>query len=682
MNESLIGISSKRTLTRRRPTDPFFIASLANDKKCLLPFDFKMLEKHMAVLGCTGSGKSYFIESLLRQMIDQHCGFLFIDPHGLSAHRTLAYCQKMFELGTYSRHRYQSLHYLECGPERVFSLDPFRRPEFSKEKEVDQVSYEAWLTRAVDDFALAVQRMHHDVDFKGMPQLERFLKNALTVVATTIDEETKQHLPLSDVFSLFFPDHPRHTIVYSMVASKLPPNIRADLDSLKRLSDNRQEELTRSTVNRLRSLLSPLVSQVFYENAQQFDFAKAIKGQHQVILNVEPTNCFSESQATAVANICINSLRSTIRSLEIDENRRFYLIIDEVAKFVGKDVISMLKEDRKRGLSVILLGQDYDSFRIEGECDLVKDIHNNTGAFISFQQKDPQDCRDMADFFAMPMYNLSERLQPMVVPVEPKLGRLLDESYGIGNAESKSKSFSKSQQRHNSVANSESSSQSESQSQSRSQSTGSSSNRYSGFSRSDSIIPISAGNGESFSLHTIPNSSVGTNVGHGTGSMESSNFGNSTGSSSSSSKSSTTSEGFSEGSTVGDSVGSTTSSSHSKTFKQVLIPQHEIAFVPTGTPVKALDYQLMEWAQKLTCLNQGECFIRTKVGSSDETSLQLKVLAVQDPYDSWQEYANAIATMKTLLVKPYHRTPVPMLMPADRTSSTERIDGVKDSDFN
>ncbi|MEM9941573.1 MAG: DUF87 domain-containing protein [Planctomycetota bacterium] len=107
-------------MSSRSRSDDFYISKVQGEDDCLFPLKHDMLGKHMAVMGVTGSGKSYFIESLLRQMIDQRCGFLFVDPHGLSAHKTLAYCHRMFENKTYKWSRCDTLHYLECGPERVF----------------------------------------------------------------------------------------------------------------------------------------------------------------------------------------------------------------------------------------------------------------------------------------------------------------------------------------------------------------------------------------------------------------------------------------------------------------------------------------------------------------------------------------------------------------------------------
>lgn len=40
------------------------------------------LARHQVVMGTTGAGKSKYLELFSRHLIDHHCGFTFIDPHG------------------------------------------------------------------------------------------------------------------------------------------------------------------------------------------------------------------------------------------------------------------------------------------------------------------------------------------------------------------------------------------------------------------------------------------------------------------------------------------------------------------------------------------------------------------------------------------------------------------------
>ncbi|MEM9941574.1 MAG: type IV secretion system DNA-binding domain-containing protein [Planctomycetota bacterium] len=555
-----------------------------------------------------------------------------------------------------------------------FSIDPFKRPNFSFAGDTKTVAYEAWLVKAVDDFALAAQRMQGDGDFKGMPQLERYLKNVLRAVGTTIDKSTNQHLPLSDVFSLLHSDHPRYKIVLRQVYDKLDPQVRADFDMLEELSTNRQEELTRSTLNRLRSLLSPLISQVFHQTSEQFDFRAAIENHHQVILNVEPTNCFSSEQAIAVVNICINQLRAAIRDLGVSNDRRFYLIIDEVSKFVGKDLASLLKEERKRGLSAILIGQDYGSFEIDKDSNLIRDIHGNTGTFISFQQGDPDDCELMGKYFSFPQLQLEERMQPMVVPEEPKFVQLLDYSYGISCSEGGSDGTVDSDAASEGIVNSESTSLASTSSGSNSWSSSIGSNSFGSECRSVNMTPIYS-DGQLISMSAIPSSPAIT-VGSGLSNnrMEGGSAGYTD------TRASSTSKGLSKAIMKARSISPNANwqkgNSKSRTIKTVTIPQHEIVDVPTGQPVLSIELQRTRYAKRLTTFGVGQCFVRTRLDGC-ETTLPLQVLPVEEPYLARDEYARAIFEMKSFLVKPYNHIPSSMSF-ADQKSqrSSEESEGL------
>ena len=111
--------------------------------------------------------------------------------------------------------------------------------------------------------------MQGDDSFEGMARLERNLKNILIAVGTSIYPDGK-HLPLSEVFSLLYFNHPNHDAIYELVAPNLPEEVRLDFEREKTLPARQQEENLQSTINRLRSLLSPLIQEVFSDSQDNF----------------------------------------------------------------------------------------------------------------------------------------------------------------------------------------------------------------------------------------------------------------------------------------------------------------------------------------------------------------------------------------------------------------------------
>src|SRR5262250_2500914 len=62
----------------------------ANEKP--LRLDSEARRTHMHVIGSSGSGKSKFLESLMRGDLKNRQGFCLIDPHGQLYEDVLAYC--------------------------------------------------------------------------------------------------------------------------------------------------------------------------------------------------------------------------------------------------------------------------------------------------------------------------------------------------------------------------------------------------------------------------------------------------------------------------------------------------------------------------------------------------------------------------------------------------------------
>src|SRR6266404_471827 len=78
---------------------------------------------HMAVLGGSGSGKSTFIELLLRQQMLAGLGFCYIDPHSDTANNLVAFAAAQKALGNDSLWR--KVHIVEIGPKNAVAYDPF-----------------------------------------------------------------------------------------------------------------------------------------------------------------------------------------------------------------------------------------------------------------------------------------------------------------------------------------------------------------------------------------------------------------------------------------------------------------------------------------------------------------------------------------------------------------------------
>ena len=65
---------------RAKPGDPILLGTRDSSNPLRLPADER--SRHMYVLGASGMGKSYFLQSLIEQDIEAGRGLCVVDPHG------------------------------------------------------------------------------------------------------------------------------------------------------------------------------------------------------------------------------------------------------------------------------------------------------------------------------------------------------------------------------------------------------------------------------------------------------------------------------------------------------------------------------------------------------------------------------------------------------------------------
>lgn len=359
---------------------------------------------HSCVLGQTGSGKSKFLELLMRYLtVHGTGGFCLIDPHGDLSEDLLAFLRyRMVMKG--DRELIKRFHYLEPSFEQVFHYDPFRFPDFSATPEhLQPAKIASWIETQAFALGEIVQRKQGKTDFEAMNRLQRVITAVLVAVGTPVVKRDgrRQHLPLSDVLVLLDPGHPRHGEVYDAVRPVLwetNEQVSRDLDRLRGLYEHNPRQYateTESTVNRLRSFLSPLVRSIFARQTDTIDFRSIIQNGDILLVNLRKTNTFSADQRSAIGGMFIHELLTTAENEEREHRKPFHLIIDEAAEFIGGDIQQALGIMRKFKLSLCLAAQDLSSFK-KGELDLRPKVLSQCGTKITFAQSWPEDLEALA----------------------------------------------------------------------------------------------------------------------------------------------------------------------------------------------------------------------------------------------------------------------------------------------
>ncbi len=211
----------------------------------------KHLGTHMAVLGSTGTGKSKFLELLMRMMIYADRGFCLIDPYGDLTEDLLVYAhRRRLDFGTDDF--FHKIHYLEPSYATVFGYDPFRyrRPSRSPPRIAIPLISPGCTRRLIRSARSSNASRGRPI--RGDAPPPRWLRNVLYAVGVAIDDSGR-HLPLSDALVLLNTGHERNAEVFRRIAPRLDPDIRADFDRYfgYRRDEDRMRE-AESTINRLR----------------------------------------------------------------------------------------------------------------------------------------------------------------------------------------------------------------------------------------------------------------------------------------------------------------------------------------------------------------------------------------------------------------------------------------------
>lgn len=386
----------KSFLQNTKASPQFNMGKIINGDRSEFLLQEDHLSVHSCVLGQSGSGKSKYLELLMRHLMASQKSFSLIDPHGDLSEDLLAFAMYRKVVKNDDR-LLNRIHYLEPSYEQVFNYDPFKfRPMEPIPDHLQESAYRAWLHTKVQAVGEILQRKQNQMGFEGMPRLERVLTDVLTGVGMAVRKngpEKGNHLPLADALVLLDVFHPRHMQVYNHVAPHLPSYIKSDFTRWHQMMKRNPDAIMRdveSTLNRLRSFLSPVVKGIFCDHMNSLDFFSIIQNGEILLVNLRRTNYFSADQRNAIGGLFIHELLSTAENTPRHMRKNHYLIVDEAAEFIGGDIGHALGVMRKFEMPIVLAAQDLSSFK-KGELDLRPKILSQCGTIVSFKQTWPED---------------------------------------------------------------------------------------------------------------------------------------------------------------------------------------------------------------------------------------------------------------------------------------------------
>jgi len=331
-------------------------------------------QRHLYVIGQTGTGKSVFMESLIRQDIENGKGVCVIDPHGEFAE---------FVLSIVPSERAEDVIYFNPGD--------INFPMGLNMLEIDPAHPEQ-KTMVIDELFGIFDKLY-DLKETGGPMFEKYFKNSALLL---LDDYANDIPTLADISRVLVDDAYR--------ADKLSRENNPLVSQFWKLEAEKAQG-EQSLANMAPYISSKITSFVFNEflrpiiNQQKssFNFREVMDNQKILVVNLSKGK-IGDLNASLLGMIIVGKLlmAALSRADIADESARkdLYLYIDEFQNFTTDSISTILSEARKYHLDLIIAHQFIKQLK-EGIRDAV---FGNVGSIVSFRIG-PDDAEFMKNKF-------------------------------------------------------------------------------------------------------------------------------------------------------------------------------------------------------------------------------------------------------------------------------------------
>jgi hypothetical protein len=346
-------------------------------------------QTHMHVIGASGTGKSKFLEWLIRQDIDEGHGLCVIDWHGSLYEDVLRYCAFQ-DVGTYGDPR-RLILLNPSQPDYVVGFNPFAAPG-------PDVSVQ--VSRRIN----ATIRPWGVTDTMLTPTFARVCR-----VLYTFMVETGETLPNAATM-LHFKNRRLRDYAASIVQDSSAKSEWEEILELKRFTDWREEVL--STKNRLIPFVtSKAVRRFMGLPAGNISLTDIMDRGDILLVNLAGSDFLDTDAARVFASLLLldffeTAMRRGARASRVGAKPSpFLLYLDEFQEYMTDDIAGMLDQVRKGGLHMVLAHQHLGHFTDKEK--LKKSVFTNARIKAVFGGLDYDDASIMAR--EMFLHDLNQR---------------------------------------------------------------------------------------------------------------------------------------------------------------------------------------------------------------------------------------------------------------------------------
>lgn len=313
-------------------------------------------ERHMYIVGRTGTGKTEFLKTMILQDIRAGKGVCVIDPHDLADEI----------LGYIPPERAEDVIFFEPSDEsRPMGLNLL-------ETHNDQERHMA--TNAV----IGMMYKLYDPHKTGIigPRFEHAIRNAMLTVMDAIPGGTF----IEVVQALQRPE-----FVQEMLPRVKDPLVsRYWTDQIAQTSEFHKSEVLDYIVSKFgRFVTNRTIRNIIGQSQSAFDFRKVMDEKKILIINLSKGK-LGEENSTFLGLILVPRLLAAAMSradIPVDERVPYYMYVDEFQNFATPDFATILSEARKYKLDLTVANQ----FTSQMEDEVKNAVFGNVGTLISFR---------------------------------------------------------------------------------------------------------------------------------------------------------------------------------------------------------------------------------------------------------------------------------------------------------
>ncbi len=313
-------------------------------------------ERHMYIIGRTGTGKTEFLKTMILQDIKNGKGICVIDPHDLAEDL----------LGYIPPERAEDVIYFDPADEdRPMGLNLIEARD-EQERHMATNAVIGMMYKLYDP---------HKTGIIG-PRFEHAIRNAMLTVMDAVPGGTF----IEVVQTLQRPEY-----VQELLPRLKDPIVRRYwTDQIAQTSEFHKSEVLDYIVSKFgRFITNKTIRNIIGQSQSAFDFRKVMDEGKILIVNLSKGK-LGEENSNFLGLVLVPRLLSAAMSranIPEKDRRPFYLYVDEFQNFATPDFATILSEARKYKLNLIVANQ----FTSQMEDEVKNAVFGNVGSLISFR---------------------------------------------------------------------------------------------------------------------------------------------------------------------------------------------------------------------------------------------------------------------------------------------------------